>query len=108
MPNALDPVVGQWYEQGDNQELLQVIAVERAADVIEMQTFDGAIEAVDFEIWRDLDLRPVDPPEDWTGPYDDIEDEDLGYSADAVAAVQDWRTPLDALSANDDSWADFD
>lgn len=106
MPNELDPIVGQWYEQRDRQILTQVIAVEREADVIEMQDFDGAIEAVDFETWRTLDLEAVEPPEDWTGPYDDVEADDLGYVSEGATSTQDWRTPLDALRTHDDVWHD--
>ena len=32
-----------------------------------------------MEEWAELDLEPIDSPEDWAGPLGDINPEDLGY-----------------------------
>lgn len=106
MRNELDPIVDQWYQYRDKGGLIRVIAVEQPGGVIEVQDFDGAIEAMDFEIWRELALDLAEEPEDWTGPYDDIETDDLGYSSDTDMSPGDWRTPLDALQTSGELWQD--
>jgi hypothetical protein len=105
MSNELDPLVDQWYRHLDKGEMLRVVAVDPAARLIEIQDFDGDIEELDFDAWRDMDIDLAEAPEDWTGPYDDIETDDLGYTETAMTA-QDWRTPLDALRTDDESWQD--
>ncbi len=106
MPNEFDPNIDQWYQHRDKGELLRVVAVDKAAGVVEIQDFDGDIEELDFDAWRDMDLELAEQPEDWTGPYDDIETDDLGYSSDTAMTQQDWRTPLDTLRTQEESWQD--
>ena len=38
-------------------------------------------------------LEPIETPEDWTGPMDDIERDDLGYTETDMSA-EDWAEPL--------------
>jgi hypothetical protein len=35
---------------------------------------------MDFEAWESSVVETVEQPEDWSGPYDDLERDDLGYS----------------------------
>lgn len=106
MRNELDPIVDQWYQHRDKGELMRVIAVDQAASIIEIQDFAGDIEAIDFDSWHETNLELAEAPEDWTGPYDDIETDDLGYSSDTAMTHQDWRKPLDTLHSEDESWQD--
>lgn len=103
MPNEFTPIIDQWYRHLDKGEMLRVVAVDPAARLVEIQDFDGDIEELDFDAWRDMDIATAEAPEDWTGPYDDIEIDDLGYTETAMPQ-QDWRTPLDALHTDDESW----
>jgi hypothetical protein len=32
-----------------------------------------------MEEWEEMDLEEIEPPEDWTGPLDKLEPDDLGY-----------------------------
>jgi hypothetical protein len=48
---------------------------------------------MDLDDWRELELELIEPPEDWTGPVDDVERDDLGYSETDMSA-DDWREPL--------------
>jgi hypothetical protein len=105
MSNELVPIVDQWYRHLDKGEMLRVVAVDPAARLIEIQDFDGDIEELDFDAWRDMDIDLAEAPEDWTGPYDDIETDDLGYTETAMTP-QDWRTPLDAVRTDEESWQD--
>lgn len=90
------PEVGQWYAQGGRGRLLQVVAFDEDEGLVELQDFDGDIDEVDLDTWRDMELERAEAPEDWTGPVDDVETDDLGYTA-TDGTPRDWRAPLDDL-----------
>lgn len=102
MHNKFDPVVDQWYRHRDKGAMLRVIAVEPAARLVEIQDFDGDIEEMDLDAWRDMDIDLAEAPEDWTGPYDDIGTDDLEHT-ETAPAPQDWRTSLETLHAEAES-----
>lgn len=82
MESALDPIVGQWYRHpdADKGEIFQVIDVDTDEDLVEVQYFDGDIEELPQDAWKSQGMQSCAPPEDWTGPYDEIERDDRGYS----------------------------
>jgi RNA polymerase-binding protein DksA len=80
MINDIEPAVGNWYQRVDDDTLFQVIAIDEDEELIEFQDFDGDIGEVTLDEWRQWDIEVSDPPEDWTGPVDDVELDDLGYS----------------------------
>ena len=80
MSNRLRPVVGHWYNHLDKGDLFQVVAVDDQSGTIEIQEFDGDLDEIDLEEWRQMDIEAAEPPEDWTGPVDELEPDDLGYS----------------------------
>jgi Family of unknown function (DUF6763) len=88
--------IGQWYTRSDKGESFQVVGCEPEARTIETQTFDGDIDEIDFETWVGLPLAFAEPPEDWTGPVDDVERDDLGYSETEMSGT-DWAQPLQPL-----------
>lgn len=103
MRNELDPVVGQWYQHRDKGELFEVL--ELAEGVVDIQDFDGNLSEIDMDTWREMDIELAAEPEDWTGPYDDIEIDDLGYEA-ADMSARDWREPLQELRVAKQPWED--
>ena len=80
MSNRLKPAVGQWYNHLDKGDLFQVVALDEESGWIEIQEFDGGLDEIDFEEWRQMRIESAAPPEDWTGPVDELERDDLGYS----------------------------
>jgi hypothetical protein len=66
MANEFEPRVDQWYSLRGKEEMFRVVAVDDGA--IEIQSFDGAIEELDPDAWRDLDIEPAESRENWTGP----------------------------------------
>ena len=56
-----------------------VVDVNEREDTVDIQYFDGEIEELEMEEWEDLDLEEIEPPEDWAGPRDQLELDDLGY-----------------------------
>ena len=90
------PRVGQWYSRADKGEMFQVTGRDYRAGTVEMQSFDGDVDEIDVESWATLPLSFAEPPADWTGPVDDVETDDLGYSETGMR-VSDWEQPLQTL-----------
>jgi hypothetical protein len=104
MFNDLDPIVGNWYRHLDKGQMFTVVAVDEATGVAELQQFDGNIEEVDLGAWSGMDLELAEAPEDWTGPTDDIERDDLGYSETAMSSSE-WRKPLEEMPRDEkETW----
>jgi hypothetical protein len=96
MNNAFDPAVGQWYAHLDKGQQFEVVAVDADARTVEIQYFDGGLEELDEVTWSELAIEPIEAPMDATGPADDVERDDLGYTADEMEE-RDWQEPLDEL-----------
>jgi hypothetical protein len=84
MDNAIEPVPGNWYQNLDNGQLFQVVAFDDIERLVELQHFDGDLEELSLHSWRSMDIKFAEAPEDWTGPMDDVEREDLGYDQPAT------------------------
>ena len=91
---------GQWYLRHDKGEIFQVIACDEEARTIEIQSFDGDLDEIDEDVWAALPLEFAEQPEDWTGPIDDVEVDDLGYTETDMTA-RDWLEPLQPLRAEE-------
>ena len=85
MPIARAPVETQWYRHRDKGFQFQVISVDKDDATVDIQHFDGDLEELELADWYTLNVEPIAPPEDWTGPMDDIERDDLGYSETDMA-----------------------
>lgn len=73
------PAVGHWYQNLD-QSKFEVIALDEDEGVVEIQYFDGELDEIEFDAWSQMGLEGISPPEDWTGAYDNFEQDDLGYT----------------------------
>jgi len=75
-----EPVVGQWYENIDENESFRVLSVDEDAELIEIEYLDGDIEEIDVDTWAEFDLDKIEQPEGWSGAdigaKDDEEDEE--------------------------------
>lgn len=90
--------IGQWYLRWDTGEAFQVTGIDEHSKTIEVQAFDGDLDEIDEDTWRVLPLGFAEPPEDWTGPVDDGEVDDLGYS-ETDLGTRDWARPLQPFTA---------
>ena len=79
MSSEFDPVAGHWYKDLDKDEEIFIIEVYEDDGIVEIQHFDGEVDEVELDSWTDLNVEPIEPPEDWVGPYEDVESDDLGY-----------------------------
>jgi hypothetical protein len=103
MTTEADPLVGQWYQYLDKGQRFKVNALDESGGFIEIQYFDGDIEEITEETWYISDIEPISIPEDWTGPLDDIEYDDLDYSATEMSP-DDWASPLKENASQADAW----
>jgi hypothetical protein len=94
MPYEYPPVVGNWYRRLDRSQEFQVVAYDADADTVDVEYFDGTIDEWPIAHWHALEIEPCEPPQDWTGPYDDIERDDLGGDMSDMAP-EDWHEPFE-------------
>lgn len=93
-PESWLPAVGDWY--ADPQGVtFEVVAVDEEDGTIGVQYFDGTLEELDADAWGEMQLKPVDPPEDWSGSLD-MEREDYGVDRDEERHEL-WARPFDHL-----------
>jgi len=88
-----EPVVGQWYENIDENESFRVLSMDEDAELVEIEYLDGDIEEIDLETWHELDLEKIDEPEGWAGSAEEEEeDEDLDetWDDDEDEDDEDW------------------
>ena len=74
-----DPIEGNWYCRLDKEEDFMVVDVNEEVGTVDIQYLDGDIEELDIEEWNEMDLEEIEVPENWTGPFDELEPGDLGY-----------------------------
>ena len=91
MAREFEPVVGQWYENIDENDSFRVLSVDADAELIEVEYLDGDIEEIDLDTWAEFDLDKIEQPEGWSG-------EEIGKAEDDEEEEKD--------AAEDDDWDD--
>ena len=97
MAREFEPVVGQWYENIDENESFRVLSVDEDAELIEIEYLDGDIEEIDVDTWAEFDLDKIDQPEGWSGA--DIETE--GDDEDEDEDEENWDEDEDEEDEED-------
>ena len=92
MPNELDPQVDQWYAHLDKGQRFFVTAIDEEENTVDVQHFDGDIEEISLDVWRDLEIELSEAPENWTGALDIAEQDDLGTGV-TDTTPDDWTEP---------------
>lgn len=98
MANPIKPEVGGWY-QTDQGERFEVVASDESDATIEIQYFNGDVEELDLETWNELTAKAIRAPEDWSGPFDDLERDDFG-DTERPYHPQDWQSPVDSIESD--------
>lgn len=93
MSTQADPIVSNWYSHLDKGQEFRIVAFDEDSALVEIQYFDGDLEELDLEAWYQLDIEPAEAPENWSGPLDIGEQDDLGTSVTDTTA-SDWAAPL--------------
>jgi hypothetical protein len=97
MATQFQPIIGDWYESTSGDRF-EVVALDAEDGTVEIQYFDGAIEELDMETWIELELMPIEPPEDYSGSLD-LARED--YFADTDEPLRfDLKNPLDRFDTD--------
>jgi len=99
-----EPVVGQWYQNAEEEETFRVLTVDEDAELVEIEYLDGDIEELDLEEWHELDLELTQEPEGWS--EDDDEDEDDDDWEEDEEEEDDWDEDEDEDDDQDDDHDD--
>ncbi len=94
--------IGQWYTRWDRGELFCVTGCDRECNSIRVQSVAGELDELDEETWEMLPLGLAEPPEDWTGPGDEAENDELGCGATLLVIGE----PMGALGAAEEETAE--
>jgi hypothetical protein len=78
MATEIDPVVGNWYRNQESDRTYEVVAIDEDEGTVAIQYFEAEVEEMDIDTWYEQDLELTAQPEDWSGPYDDLEPDDFG------------------------------
>jgi hypothetical protein len=100
-----EPVRGQWYENGEEDESFRVLSVDEDADLVEIEYLDGDIEEMDIDTWHEMDLEKIQQPEGWGG--DDLDDDEEEDDDEDEDEDDDWDDDEDDEDEDDD-WDDDD
>ena len=76
MGRDYEPVVGQWYENVEEDDSFRVLSVDEDAELVELEYLDGEIEEIDLDVWHEMDLERIEEPEGWAGGDDEDEDDE--------------------------------
>lgn len=104
MSNELEPIVNDWYMHRDKGEMFRIVATDAATGNVEIQYFDGDVAEIERDTWREMEIEAAAPPEDWTGPYDEIDTDDLGATEETGMRPQDWRISLESHRPPEEAW----
>jgi|KBSSwiStaDraftv2_1062776.scaffolds.fasta_scaffold00166_29 hypothetical protein len=72
--------IGRWYLRWDKGEIFQVTGRDNASRMIQVRTFDGGSDEIAEDLWSRLPLGTADPPYDWAGPDETVEEIDLEFA----------------------------
>jgi hypothetical protein len=92
MPNELDPLEDQWYAYLDKGQRFYIVAIDEDTSTVEVQHFDGDLEELALDEWRELNIQLSEQPENWDGALDVGEQDDLGTEVTDTNQA-DWREP---------------
>ncbi len=97
MAEKQEPIVDQWYRHLDKGQEFVVVAKDEDTGMIMLQYFDGTLEEIDRDDWEQLEIEPTAEPENWLGPYDEIDSSETLF-ADTEMNEEEWNEPLDELA----------
>ncbi len=104
MATEIEPIEGNWYYDRDKDRRFEVIAVDESENRIDIQDFDGDLDEITFDLWFSLNLEVAEAPEEWLGPMDNVDDDDLGYN-DSIASQESQPSAMDRYRREQVEWA---
>jgi hypothetical protein len=76
----LDPQLGEWYLDPEDDLRFQVVAIDEDNDTIEIQYDDGDVDELDFNTWYASAYELAAAPDDLSEQYGRLEEGDAGYA----------------------------
>ena len=103
--NKIMPEVSAWYQDLVSGSLFEVVAYEEETGTVEYQLVDGEVGEYDRSTWKQLTLINAEAPEDWRGPFE-LNDGDQVYN-DETIVPENWSGVLldlepDSFDSGDD------
>ena len=110
MSRDYEPQAGQWYEDLDNEEAFQVLAVDPDEEIVRIQWPDREIREISLDQWNEMDLELAVAPEGWVDDVvEDDEEDDEDDWEDEEDEDDDWDEDEDEdddLDEDDDEYRD--
>lgn len=103
MNNFEVPEIGDWYRRLDRAQPFRVVACDESGGTVDIEYFDGTLDEWPLSHWDELPIERCAAPEDWTGPFDSIEEEDGPEPLQDPEVRVDWQQlgtepePIDEL-----------
>jgi len=94
MNSNVSPIIGQWYHFPEKRQKFMVTAIDDHDGTVEIQYFDGAVDELMLTTWYAMNMECIEAPEDWTGPMNNIEKDDLNPVGTEMQRG-DWDAPFD-------------
>ncbi len=94
-----EPEIGNWYQSASSL-LFKVVAIDEHDDTIEIQYFDGTIGELEMDLWESIAPEQLDAPDDWSGPFDDIDDDVVSSYEDDNNTRKSWDSVLEGYEDN--------
>ena len=101
MTTESDPIIDNWYYHLDKGQRFRVVAMDEKSQTVEIQYFDGNVDEHELEIWHQLNVEPCEAPENWSGPLDIGNLDDLGTEITDTSR-SDWDEPSDEFEPRPD------
>jgi Family of unknown function (DUF6763) len=89
------PIIGNWYLDLGNSERFEIVAIDEPSQTLEIQHFGGDVEEIELDNWMQMRVVTIPAPEDWSGPYDDVDKELYTVLKDDDLPSFDNEAPLD-------------
>ncbi|TCK18635.1 hypothetical protein DFR30_1914 [Thiogranum longum] len=100
MTTEADPVLRNWYQHLDKGQKFRVVALNEDEGSVDIQYFDGDVEEIGLDSWYELDIEPIEAPENWSGPVDVAEVDDLGTQITDTNS-DDWAAPWQEIKSEE-------
>ena len=97
MAHDYDPQVGNWYHHLDKGQRFEVVAVDEARGLVELQRYDGDLEEVTLDEWSQMEIALSEEPANWSGAVDVAEVDDLGTEV-TDTSEEEWSESLGEFS----------
>lgn len=100
----MQPEIGSWFENIEDGQLLEVVAIDDIESTVEVQYLDGTVGEFELDQWHSLPVVGAAPPEDANIAYG-LTAEELNPNTSAIAAARS-DNPLDTLEGDSFSGTD--